>query len=159
MEAMTRDDVMRATVAHVRRVAILMMDAVRELQERAIRHDDSKFASDEYDTFAAETPGLRSLTYGSPEYQAALDRMKPALKLHYQRNDHHPEHYANSVNGMDLVSLIEMLADWKAATERHADGSLTRSIEQNAKRFGYDDNIKAILLRTAVNLGWEASGL
>jgi hypothetical protein len=39
---------------------------------------------------------------------------------------------------MDLVQVIEMLADWKAATLRHADGSLTRSIIQNADRFGYD---------------------
>jgi hypothetical protein len=43
---------------------------------------------------------------------------------------------------MDLVQVIEMLADWKAATLRHADGDLARSIEQNAERFGYGDQFR-----------------
>ncbi len=152
---MTRDDVMRETLKHVRRVGNLVLDAVENLQRRAMRHDDSKFSEDEFDAFAAETPGLRSLTYGSPEYTAALDRLGPALQLHYQRNTHHPEHFPLSgVHAMDLLDLLEMLADWKAATERHADGSLARSIVQNAKRFGYDDRFACLLARTAANLGW-----
>jgi hypothetical protein len=47
-----------------------------------------------------------------------------------------------------------MLADWKAATLRHADGDLARSIEQNAERFGYGDEIKRLLIHTAAYFGW-----
>jgi hypothetical protein len=176
-QPITRDDVMRETLAHVRRVGNLMLDVVERLQRAAMRHDDSKFSAAEFDTFAAETPGLRSLTYGSAEYKAALDRLGPALQHHYQANSHHPEHFGLHIcaqcgsddrtepctcggprtadmSRMDLLQLIELLADWKAATERHADGSLPRSIVGNAKRFGYDDRFACLLARTAANLGW-----
>lgn len=175
---MTRDDVMRETVNHVRRVGNLMLEAVANLQRRAMNHDQSKFSPEEFETFARETPGLKALTYGSPEYKAALARLGPALAHHYAANNHHPEHYGTTtcdqcgspesdpcscggsrtqrgdIHKMDLLCLIEMLADWKAATERHADGSLPRSIVGNAKRFGYDDAMARLLARTAANLGW-----
>lgn len=151
---MTRDDVMRETVNHVRRVADLMLDAIVSLQRRAVHHDDSKFSPEEFETFARETPALRGLTYGSPEYKDALARLGPALAHHYKSNRHHPEYHTSGIAQMDLIDLIEMLADWKAATERHADGSLSRSIVQNAKRFGYDNAMMMLLGRTAFNLDW-----
>ena len=46
------------------------------------------------------------------------------------------------------------LDDWKAAGERHADGSLAKSIELNQKRFGYTDELRAILTNTARAMGW-----
>ena len=154
-EQMSRDDVMRETVQHVRTVGKYLLTAVQNLQNRIVNHDASKFSPEEFDAFAAETPGLRTLTYGSEEYKAALARLGPALAHHYKHNNHHPEHYGErGIHSMDLMTLIEMLADWKAASERHANGSLTRSIVQNAKRFGYDDRFAVMLARTAANLGW-----
>jgi predicted acetyltransferase len=47
-----------------------------------------------------------------------------------------------------------MLCDWKAATLRHADGDLGRSIEQNAERFGYGGEMKRLLLNTAKRFDW-----
>lgn len=55
---------------------------------------------------------------------------------------------------MGLHQMIELLADWKAATTRHEDGGLRRSIEQNAERFGYGDEVKRLLLNTAESFGW-----
>lgn len=52
------------------------------------------------------------------------------------------------IRGMSLFDLIEMLCDWKAATLRHNDGNIRRSIELNQKRFGYSDELKQILLNT-----------
>lgn len=52
------------------------------------------------------------------------------------------------INGMSLLDLVEMLCDWKAATMRHNDGDIRRSIEINQKRFGYSDELKAIMLNT-----------
>lgn len=60
----------------------------------------------------------------------------------------------NGYRGMSLFDVIEMLADWYAATKRHADGDLAKSIEINAKRFGYGDDLKGILQNTARELGW-----
>lgn len=154
----SRDDVMRETVAHVRRVGCLMLQAISGLQNRAVVHDDSKFSAEEFEAFARETPGLKALTYGSPEYKDALERLGPALRHHYDHNRHHPEYFGpEATDGMNLLDLIEMLADWKAATERHADGSLARSIVGNAKRFGYPPVLMHLLARSAIDLGWMGS--
>jgi hypothetical protein len=53
-----------------------------------------------------------------------------------------------NTTGMNLVDIIEMLCDWKAATLRHADGNLLKSIEINKKRFKMSDELESILLNT-----------
>lgn len=53
-----------------------------------------------------------------------------------------------TLKGMNLVDLIELICDWKAASMRHADGDISRSIELNQKRFGYSDELKQILINT-----------
>jgi hypothetical protein len=52
------------------------------------------------------------------------------------------------LHGMSLLDILEMLCDWKAATLRHHDGDIRRSIEINQGRFGYSDELKQILLNT-----------
>ena len=52
------------------------------------------------------------------------------------------------LHDMTLIDIIEMLCDWKAATLRHKDGAIRRSIEQNQKRFGYGDELKQIFINT-----------
>lgn len=52
------------------------------------------------------------------------------------------------VRGMNLVAVMEMLCDWKAASERHKDGDVRRSIEINQHRFGYSDELKLLMLNT-----------
>lgn len=65
-------------------------------------------------------------------------------------NRHHPEHTELGIAGMTLTDLVEMLSDWKAATQRMADGGdLMRSIAVNQERFGYSDELRAILENTA----------
>lgn len=54
----------------------------------------------------------------------------------------------SGILGMSLLDLIEMLCDWKAATLRHDDGDIRKSIEINQKRFGYSDELKTIFLNT-----------
>lgn len=50
--------------------------------------------------------------------------------------------------GMSLLDVIEMLVDWWAATKRHHDGDIRRSIKINQARFGYSDELKQIFLNT-----------
>lgn len=52
------------------------------------------------------------------------------------------------INGMDLFDLIEMFMDWKAATERHDDGDILKSIEINKERFGISEQICEIFRNT-----------
>jgi hypothetical protein len=54
----------------------------------------------------------------------------------------------SGIHAMNLIQLTEMLCDWIAATRRHDDGDIHRSIDQNAERFGYGDELRDILHRT-----------
>jgi len=74
--------------------------------------------------------------------------MKPAVDHHYEMNRHHPEHFADGIDGMNLLDIVEMLCDWKAATLRHKDGDLRKSIETNAVRFKISPQLKRIILNT-----------
>ena len=56
---------------------------------------------------------------------------------------------------MNLIDLIEMLCDWKAATLRHEDGDIIKSIEINSKRFDYGGLLKQIFLNTINDLGMK----
>ena len=75
--------------------------------------------------------------------------MGPALAHHYANNRHHPEHHKNGVDDMTLIDVLEMLIDWKAASERHNDGNILKSIEKNADRFGLSPQLVKILENTA----------
>lgn len=142
------------TREHIAEVQSNLEQMITELSVRAGRHDASKLREPEKSAFDEYTPKLRNSTYGSDEYKSFLAGMGEALQHHYEVNDHHPEHFTFGIHEMDLLQLCEMLADWKAATLRHADGDLRRSIEQNAERFGYGQELGALLLRTAERLGW-----
>lgn len=142
------------TLAHIQTVRRYLATVVKCLQNRAMDHDKSKLEDPEKATFDEFTPKLKGSTYGSEEYKGFLAAMGPALAHHYANNRHHPEHFPDGLRGMNLLDVIEMLCDWKAATERHADGNLAKSIELNQKRFGYSDETKTLLANTAKAMGW-----
>lgn len=137
------------TLTHIKRVSELLTKAAKELIDRANCHDDSKLKSPEKELFDEFTPKLKGCTYGSDEYKSYLKELKVALDHHYAMNSHHPEHYPNGVNGMNLFDLIEMFLDWKAASERHEDGNIYKSIEINEKRFSISDQLSDIFRNTA----------
>jgi hypothetical protein len=143
------------TQQHARRVGDLINELVGQMIHRGNVHDASKTREPELSTFDRVTPQLRTLTYGSDEYKASLAEMGPALEHHYAVNRHHPEHFGErGIAGMTLVDVVEMLADWKAATERHADGNLERSLKLQKDRFGIEPQLLAILHNTAAEYGW-----
>lgn len=136
------------TYKHIQEVQRRMHNCIVDLMHRQHGHDQSKLVSPELEAFDEFTPMLAGLTYGSDEYKATLAKMKPALDHHNAINRHHPEHWSDGIRGMSLLDLVEMLCDWKAATLRHSDGDIRRSIEINQKRFGYSDELKQIFLNT-----------
>lgn len=54
----------------------------------------------------------------------------------------------SNINGMNLFDLIEMIVDWYAATKRHNDGDIHKSLEINKERFGISDQLQRILENT-----------
>jgi len=136
------------TLKHISVVRGFLFEVQDDLDMRAARHDRSKLKSPEVEVFDEFTPKLKHSTYGSPEYATFLEGMGVGLRHHYEHNDHHPEHFESGIRDMNLMQLTEMLCDWLAAVQRHDDGDIRRSIEINAERFGYGDEIKRLLANT-----------
>jgi hypothetical protein len=136
------------TMRHIEKVRGFLNKFILELLSRGEKHDQSKLESPEVEMFAEFTPKLAKSTYGSPEYEGFRKAMGPALAHHYAKNRHHPEHFREGVNDMNLVDLVEMLCDWKAATMRHDDGNIQKSIENNTARFGLNPQLARILQNT-----------
>ena len=144
------------TLKHSQRVGELIIQLTKELLDRSACHDRSKTEAPELDVFNEFTPKLKHSTYGSDEYKRFLEAMGDGLEHHYAHNRHHPEHFVNGVNDMTLVDVVEMLADWKAATERHDDGNLSKSLEIQQERFTLSEQLASILRNTAEHFGWLA---
>jgi hypothetical protein len=136
------------TQKHINRVIDLSNEFIYKIIEQIDNHDNSKLCSPEKQVFDAVTPKLKGVTYGSDQYKEYLREIKPALDHHYKENSHHPEHFDKGIAGMSFIDLIEMFCDWKAASERHADGSFERSIQINAKRFNMDPQLVSIFENT-----------
>lgn len=154
MEERLEYDSREDTLAHIERVRELIGLFISKMIVRSHAHDKSKLQEPEKSGFDFYTPRLKGCTYGSTEYKNFLAGLGESLKHHYANNSHHPEHYMDGIAGMSLLDVVEMFCDWKAATERHADGSLDKSIGINKERFKYDDMIESIFQNTRRELGW-----
>jgi hypothetical protein len=115
---------------------------------RGIVHDLSKYGSFESKGYSETLPRLKSTTYGTEEYKALLDELKPVIDHHYQNNSHHPEHYVKGVSGMTLMDVVEMYLDWKISVRKHADGDLSKSLEINKERFDMSEDLTEIMRNT-----------
>jgi hypothetical protein len=136
------------TMKHISKVQDGIHKIVTLLLERGRVHDRSKLEDPELEYFTKYTNQLKSLTYGSPEYYQCLEDMKPAIEHHYANNRHHPEHYKNGINGMNLVDLIELLCDWSASAKRQHNGNLRISLQKGAERFNIEPQLLEILENT-----------
>ncbi|MFA5391927.1 MAG: DUF5662 family protein [Candidatus Omnitrophota bacterium] len=146
-----------ATKEHQQKVEELLTAIIRELKDRALLHDASKLQDPEKTIFDEYTPKLAGCTYGSEEYKGYLAEMDVALRHHYKENRHHPEHFHGKygIGNMNLIDVIEMICDWKAATLRHNDGDIKKSIEINEKRFNISPQLAMILQNTVNWMEWE----
>ncbi len=143
------------TQKHIKRMQTLLWEAASELGRRGVYHDRSKFYPIEkgpLDEMQRLIDEEGQAPYGSDEYKRRTALLGPMLEHHYANNSHHPEHYPDGVNGMDLFDVIEMFFDWKAASERGGENDigLTHSVE----RFKIDPQLASILANTAERLGY-----
>lgn len=142
------------TLDHINKVQVRIAEFQAVLDDRASAHDRSKLREPEKSGYDALTSKLSTIVYGTDEYRAALAEGKPTIDHHYAVNSHHPEHWANGVADMSLLDVVEMLCDWKAASERTKQGSIAASLVHNKQRFGLSDQLAAILENTVRELGW-----
>jgi hypothetical protein len=137
------------TWQHIHEVRKLITGMQEELGRRSLEHDQSKiYSAEECSTFAEYTPKLKHIEYGSDEYRQCMEEMGPAIEHHQKNNRHHPEAHENGVDGMNLIDVLEMLCDWKAATLRTKNGDIRRSIEIQQERFGLSDQLVRLMENT-----------
>lgn len=146
---MTKDECKEITLEHINKVRENLNEMGDYLIVRGEIHDGSKLVEPELSGFTECTSKLAGLTYGSDEYKEQLKEMQQFLDHHYKSNRHHPEHFENGILGMNLMDLCEMFCDWAAATTRHADGDIYKSIEHNKERFGIPEELCQIFRNTA----------
>lgn len=141
------------TINHVKAVQYFMEQVVVELVKRARVHDGSKLNPPEWDGYAQMIAELKGLEYNSPAYRVVLQGHSDVVRHHYQANDHHPEHFAEGIAEMNLIQIVEMFCDWKAASMRNS-GTLVDSLESSCNRFGIDGLLGKIFVNTVRDLQW-----
>jgi Family of unknown function (DUF5662) len=136
------------TLQHITQVRNMLNKIIVELIVRAENHDQSKLVEPELSTFSKKINTLTSMQYGSDAYEQNRQTIMPALTHHYENNRHHPEHFENGIDGMNIVDLIEMLCDWKASSMRHEGGSFMESVAISGKRFNVSEQLLSIVKNT-----------
>lgn len=151
----TRDELREtrdATMEHIASVRQSLDAVANVVRVRGRNHDRSKLSPEELPYFAVAS-SLKTLKYGSREYQRALKQLGPALDHHYANNRHHPEHHEHGIKGMNLVDAIEMTVDWHCAAQRHgADHNIFKSINHNRMRFRIPVMTASLLWNTATDI-------
>lgn len=141
------------TINHIAKVQSNLSKAIYDLNDRRIVHDRSKLEEPELSGYEGLSQAVKDVAYGTPEYKDALAPFEEIIQHHYASNSHHPEHWPDGINDMSLLDIIEMLCDWKAAHDRKG-GPFGPSLAMNLKRFKMSDQLGAIIVNTASELGW-----
>jgi len=142
------------TLLHISEVRENIEKVCGELKMRGAAHDRTKLQELEFDGFVSTREKFKKANYGSPEYQECVDLTKPAVDHHYENNRHHAGFHKDGINDMNLIDIMEMLADWKAAERRSPDKTLEDTFEYAFKKYGIDEQLGKIIINTCVMLRW-----
>lgn len=136
------------TLEHIKHVSTGINKFCCVMLDRANNHDNSKLENPEKPIFDKYTHELQRYAYGTKEYMDNLKNLDVALEHHYKNNSHHPQHYENGVDGMDLFDIVELFYDWRAAILRSKDGNFEKSLVVNEKRFNIAPQLIQIFRNT-----------
>ena len=144
--------VVQTIYEHQQKVGAVMQKVISELINRALKHDDSKFTTQQLRDNLVTLPdkwNLQKQDYGyhSPEQEEHRKRFAQEIHRHRSAHPHHPEHFPNGVNDMNLMDLMEMLCDWYVASP-----DIDQSIHENSRDYKIDPHISQILKNTARKL-------
>lgn len=123
---------------------------IEDIEHRRDIHDDSKLSPEEILGFANGLPYLENSGIGEDMKMPPdiSDNLNKAVAHHYQVNDHHPEYFENLFEGMDLMTLIELVADWRAAMIRSGNTNYEASIQYGMKKYKMPEYFANILRNT-----------
>lgn len=142
-------DSRKDAIAHITIIHDVFRNIViKELEKRSAMHDVSKLESPEKECYDKYIPMLKETKYGTEEYYNVKKAMEEeGLKHHYEENRHHPEHYPNGIDDMDLFDVVEMFTDWFSASKK-SDTSFVTGLISNADRFHISPQLYRIMYNT-----------
>ena len=147
-------EVLTDILRHISEVAENLEDIIHDLRKRGISHDRTKLEELEFDSFVKTQPKFKKVNYGSKEYQECVEAIKPAIEHHYQSNRHHTGFHKNGFADMNLLDILEMLADWKAASRRNPDLSFKESLPKAFEKYNIPENMQKHIIATLEYLRW-----
>ena len=147
-------EVLTDTITHISEVQENLAEIRADLEKRGIAHDRSKFTAEEFDSFVKTRPKFKKANYGSREYQECVDQIKPAIDHHYNNNRHHTGFHEKGFQDMNLLDILEMLADWKAASRRSPDLTFEDSLPKAFKKYHIPENMQKHIIATLKYLKW-----
>ena len=150
----TKEEYRDRVLSHKLSVKIGVQRIIDNLYHRGESHDDDKLDGDILDSFYNVSNRFENVKFGSVEYEQNLEFLKPVLDKHYETNDHHPQHNKDGISGMNFMSMLEMLVDWKSASSAYGDNTFEESMQINKKRFGIDEQLYEVMRNTAKSLGY-----
>ena len=127
---------------HTRSVRQSIAKVVSELIRRSAIHDDKKLRDEEVDRRIERRRAINHLKYGSPEREEADRPFQGLQHGHYCQYRHHPQHFENGIDDMNLVDVIEMVCDWAAY------GNLDKSLKHNQKTYCVSPQLMKLIKNT-----------
>ena len=150
----TKMEVLTDTLRHISEVAENLSEMEADLRKRGFGHDRTKLEEFEFDAFVSTRPKFKKANYGTKEYKECTEAIKPAIDHHYSHNRHHTGYHEGGFEDMNLMDILEMLADWKAASRRSPDLSFEDSLPRAFKKYKIPDNMQKHILSTIKYFGW-----
>ena len=140
----------REHIQNIRRV--FLEKFLPELLQRFAVHDQSKLEEPERSCYDEFIPKIRVAEYGSDEYEEIRSQMqRDGLDHHYQVNRHHPEHFPNGVNGMNLIDFVEYVLDCYAASMR-SKTPFEKTMKTNMDKYDIPEMLQNIVFNTVHDL-------
>jgi hypothetical protein len=145
------------TRKHQQFVARLLIAAAKRMLARAVSHDKSKLKEPERSHYVGPVYALNTeaVPYGSERYKELTAQMGAGWDHHKSVNDHHIEFFVpfsvqtlnDPVRAMDLFALLEMLADWIAASQRRGNAPV-QALAIMKRKYPIDEQLEAIIRNT-----------
>ena len=138
----TRAFLLRFNV-HGRAIRTNLAKIASELIHRSAVHDDSKLSDEQLDRYISRHQEIHDLKYESPKREKIEEKYKDLLKTHHSEYRHHPEHFKNGIDDMNLVDVIEMLCDWAGA-----GADIEQSLKLNQKKYCISPQLMTLIKNT-----------
>lgn len=110
------------------------IEDANELRKRAIIHDNSKILNK--DEFRALTGIINDKSCLKDSSSKLSSFKQDAIELHWQHNEHHPEHFEN-VEDMPRLARMEMVCDWAARSIQYNTNLLEFLEKRQEERFHF----------------------